>query len=347
LQCLAVCCTAAFGCVPIASASAATTARKAASAHLGDRPLRLGTKGNDVKELQRLLTKLGFKVTADGNYGTATAQAVQHFQTVARIQASGSVGPKTVAAMRKAASGGDPALYASGGYSTTKASAKSLGDRIPVMPGMSGHDIRVLQDFLNRAGFKIKVDGEFGPSTTTQVKRFEKANELPADSTVDGTDIEVLKGQAGAGTDAASAPLPLQLAPGDRAKIASNGQAMAPATAPDSVKAIISAGNQIASTPYKWGGGHGKWTDSGYDCSGSVSFALHGAGLLDSPLVSGDFPKWGQAGAGQWVTIYGNSGHVYMVVAGIRFDTSGASPSRWQPDMRPTKGYRASHPIGL
>lgn len=347
LQCLAVCITAAFACAPIATASAATTA-KSASAHLGDRPLRVGAKGADVRELQRLLTKTGFKVKVDGQFGQSTKVAVQHFQGVARLSPSGNVGPRTVAALRGAAAGGDPANYAAGGYAVgMKANAKSLGDRIPVSPGMSGHDIRVLQDFLNRAGFKTKVDGEFGSGTLAAVKKFEAANDLPVDDTVDGQDIEVLKGQAGAGVNATSAPPPLQLAPGDRAKIGTNGLAMAPASAPDAVKAIIASGNQIASTPYKWGGGHGKWKDSGYDCSGSVSFALHGAGLLDSPLVSGDFPKWGQPGAGQWVTIYGNSGHVFMVVAGLRFDTSGAHPSRWQPDMRPTKGYKASHPVGL
>ena len=82
------------------------------------------------------------------------------------------------------------------------------------------------------------------------------------------------------------------------------------------MKDVVAAGNVIAKTPYKWGGGHPRWDDSGYDCSGSVSFALHDAGLLDSPLVSGDFARWGDRGPGRWITIYANAEHVYMIVAG-------------------------------
>jgi hypothetical protein len=115
------------------------------------------------------------------------------------------------------------------------------------------------------------------------------------------------------------------------------------------VKQIIEAGNVIARSPYKWGGGHGKWLDNGYDCSGSVSFALAAAGLLDGPLASGPLMGWGKPGKGEWVTIYSNPGHVFMEVAGIRFDTSGqrVTGSRWQNDMRSTAGFVARHPAGL
>ena len=140
---------------------------------------------------------------------------------------------------------------------------------------------------------------------------------------MDAGDIDALRTLAGQDDPGADAPQPTQLAPGDTAQIGPDGLAIAPASAPDPVKAIIAAGNQIASKPYKYGGGHGKWNDSGYDCSGSVSYALHGAGLLDRPLASGDFESWGDAGPGQWVTIYAKASHAYMVVAGIRFDTSG------------------------
>jgi len=136
---------------------------------------------------------------------------------------------------------------------------------------------------------------------------------------------------------------------GPRAKLLPNGQAVAPRNAPGVVKAIIAAGNQIAREPYKWGGGHGAWQDDGYDCSGSVSFALAGAGLLDSPLNSTGFMSWGDEGEGKWVTIYANDGHVFMVVAGLRFDTSGrgSSGSRWQTGMRGAGAYTAVHPPGL
>jgi peptidoglycan hydrolase-like protein with peptidoglycan-binding domain len=321
----------------------------AAARHLGDRSLRMGMSGTDVKELQTLLTQVGIKVSVDGQFGSGVKKAVQRFQRVARLDASGTVGPKTIAALRRSAAGGDAAQYEGGGFGTSSGGTKSLGDRIPVRPGMSGHDVKVLQDFLTRAGFKVSVDGEFGRGTTSALKKFEAANKLPVDDVVDAPDIDVLRGQASAGRQAKSAEQPLQLAPGDKAKLGADGLAIAPANAPDAVKQIIAAGNRIAKTPYIYGGGHGKWDDKGYDCSGSVSYALHGAGFLEQALVSGDFPDWGTAGPGQWITIYGNSGHVYMVVAGLRYDTSGAKQtgSRWQTETRPTKGYGVSHPTGL
>jgi hypothetical protein len=115
------------------------------------------------------------------------------------------------------------------------------------------------------------------------------------------------------------------------------------------VAAVIGAGNAIATTPYKWGGGHGAWKDNGYDCSGSVSFALAGAGLMSSPLTAIMFENWGAAGPGRWITIYASSGHVFMVVAGLRFDTSGANGgTRWQSAKgRSYAGFVARHPPGL
>jgi hypothetical protein len=135
----------------------------------------------------------------------------------------------------------------------------------------------------------------------------------------------------------------------DQATALPNGIALPPLEAPEPVRQMIEAGNQIARTPYLWGGGHGKWVDKGYDCSGSVSFVLASAGYLASPLASGPLMSWGEAGPGKWVTIYAHEGHVFMVVAGIRFDTSGASAtgSRWQNDMRSSAGFVARHPPGL
>jgi hypothetical protein len=146
----------------------------------------------------------------------------------------------------------------------------------------------------------------------------------------------------------------LQSAPGvpvgESAGVQPGGTAVAPVDAPSVVAAVIQAGNSIARTPYKWGGGHGAWADTGYDCSGSVSFALAGAGLLSSPLDSTRFEHWGAAGPGRWITVYANSVHAFMVVAGLRFDTSGRSGprgTRWQPLMRSTAGFVARHPPGL
>jgi hypothetical protein len=148
--------------------------------------------------------------------------------------------------------------------------------------------------------------------------------------------------------------------PHGTAMLLPNGQAIAPADAPPEVAAIIEAGNRIATLPYRYGGGH-KLTfhDRAYDCSGSVSYALHGGGLLDSPLDSSSFMKWGDKGEGSWITVYTNPGHAFMVVAGLRFDTSMRSAvaarrrgtrrttSRWSTTMRPTDGYRARHPVGF
>ncbi|MFT4049229.1 MAG: hypothetical protein QM648_05245 [Solirubrobacterales bacterium] len=140
---------------------------------------------------------------------------------------------------------------------------------------------------------------------------------------------------------------------GAYAKLRSNKRtAVAPKAAPKPIKAMIRAANSITKKPYKWGGGHGRWYDSGYDCSGSVSFVLRAGGYLNSPLVSGDLAKWGRKGAGNWVRIYANKSHVFMVIAGLRFDTSsygagGGSGPRWRATVRPTKGFRLRHPAGL
>jgi cell wall-associated NlpC family hydrolase len=136
---------------------------------------------------------------------------------------------------------------------------------------------------------------------------------------------------------------------GSRARVFSDGRAAAPQNAPRVVRDVIRGANVIAKTPYLWGGGHGSWSAVGYDCSGSVSFALAGAGLLGAPLTSGELSHWGAAGPGRWITIYANAGHVFMVVAGIRFDTGALSGAgtRWQVGGRDASGFVARHPVGL
>ncbi|MEA2219658.1 MAG: hypothetical protein QOJ35_2284 [Solirubrobacteraceae bacterium] len=136
-----------------------------------------------------------------------------------------------------------------------------------------------------------------------------------------------------------------------RPGIATNpgGTAQAPAGAPNAVRLVIAAGNAIAGLPYSYGGGHASFQANAYDCSGSVSYALAAAGLVSSPLASGGFMVWGDPGPGQWITVYANGGHAFMVVAGWRFDTSalGAGGTRWTRAMRPTGGFVARHPPGL
>jgi len=148
-------------------------------------------------------------------------------------------------------------------------------------------------------------------------------------------------------------PVEQPTVPGTEAKIV-NGLAAAPAAAPDAVKQAIWAANTIIGRPYRYGGGHAKgFVDRGYDCSGTVSVALHGADVLDSPLDSSSFMRWGAAGAGEWITVYTNPGHAYAVIAGLRLDTSSAGDRsglkgpRWRPNLRSSRGFKARHPVGL
>jgi peptidoglycan hydrolase CwlO-like protein len=149
----------------------------------------------------------------------------------------------------------------------------------------------------------------------------------------------------GGGSQGEAPSTPVAPPSGARARLNSDGTATAPADAPEAVKAVIAAANQITSTPYIYGGGHGSFESTGYDCSGSVSFALHGGGFLSSPLDSTGLMTWGEAGPGTWITVYANPGHAYMEVAGLRFDTSGAPP-RWQTDLRDPVGFVVRHPAG-
>ncbi len=232
------------------------------------------------------------------------------------------------------------------------AQAASLGKRA-LAQGSRGHDVRVLQDFLTRLGVLTTVDGVYGSGTAANVRTWERASKLRVvDGRMTRIDIRRMRRQVESGVrvQRAVTPAPAAAPAGAKATIGPDGNAIAPADAPEAVKQIIAAGNRIHDLPYRYGGGHrADFRDSAYDCSGSVSYALRGAGLLDSPMPSGGFMRWGESGAGRWVTIYANPGHMYMVVAGLRFDTSGRAKagSRWQTDMRPTSGYAVRHPEGL
>jgi cell wall-associated NlpC family hydrolase len=143
---------------------------------------------------------------------------------------------------------------------------------------------------------------------------------------------------------------PTQTGPPGKAMLV-NGRAIPPVNAPPAVKQVIAAANEIRTKPYIWGGGHGRWQDRGYDCSGAVSFALHGGGFLTSPLPSGPMETWGSAGHGRWITVYANAGHAYAVIAGLRWDTAGTTHGtgpRWHKSLSAAASgtFIARHPAG-
>jgi cell wall-associated NlpC family hydrolase len=218
--------------------------------------------------------------------------------------------------------------------------------------GMRGHDVRVLQDFLTRVGVTTPVDGQYGPYTARRVRTWERHSDRRVNGRMTRPDARVLRWQVESGRTVLDRnPSETTAAPaGEKAVLGSDGTAVAPASAPPEVKAVIAAANRIAGKPYKYGGGHARWEDSGYDCSGSESYALHGGGFVSSPLTSSDYESWGEPGKGTWITSYANSGHSFLVVAGLRFDTgwnnSGKGP-RWSTQMRPSDGYVVRHPEGF
>jgi len=144
-------------------------------------------------------------------------------------------------------------------------------------------------------------------------------------------------------------PPPVQAPVGKAAMQPGLRTAVAPVGAPEAVVKAIAAANKITRKPYKWGGGHGRWWDSGYDCSGAVSYVLYKAGLLDGSRDSTGFMSYGERRRGQWITIYANGGHAYMEIAGLRFDTSGRGEEgpRWRPEWRSGRGFVKRHPVGL
>jgi cell wall-associated NlpC family hydrolase len=142
--------------------------------------------------------------------------------------------------------------------------------------------------------------------------------------------------------------------PGTKAVLMDNGYAAAPADAPAAVQQAVFAANEIVGKPYRYGGGHRSFKDTGYDCSGTISYALHGAKVLTSPLDSGSFMRWGEKGKGEWITVYTNPGHAFVVIAGLRLDTSAAGERRssgrgprWRQNLRGGRGFRLRHPEGL
>jgi cell wall-associated NlpC family hydrolase len=265
---------------------------------------------SQVRALQEALG-----LPADGVFGPQTEKAVKRYQRSHGLTADGIVGPQTRQALGL---GSGPVLKRRHGHHHSRAARG--GKRSHRSGGVRG-----LQHALG-----LPADGVFGPQTEDAVKRFQSSHGLTPDGVV------------GPQTRRA-----LGLPPGGMLK--RKGARGGRGGRHGAVWRVIAAGNRIASMPYKYGGGHGTYHDSGYDCSGSVSFALHFAGLLRTPLDSTGFESYGLPGRGRHITIYANAGHAYMVVDGRRFDTSAVreTGSRWTSTHRSSAGYVVRHPRGL
>lgn len=253
--------------------------------------------------------------------------------------------PAAVGATGGAAPAGSSSGHSARSSRASQGSSRHLGDRT-LRAGMHGHDVRVLQDFLTRAGYPTPVDGAFGSGTRQNVIAFQRARGLRPDGVVTPSVAQALRAAVATAASADSSSPPT-----GRARLNPDGTVTAPADAPQVVKEVIAAANRIAFKPYVYGGGHGSFEDSGYDCSGSVSYALHGGGLIASPEDSSELESYGSAGrSGRWITIWANSGHAYMEIAGLFFDTAAQGETggdRWSAKrVSSESGYVVRHPTG-
>jgi peptidoglycan hydrolase-like protein with peptidoglycan-binding domain len=290
-------------------------------------PSHVRVQGHGVKALQGALG-----IPADGVFGRDTARAVRAFQRKHGLKADGVVGAATWSALGVQNPG--KVLKQERAHSHRGASRPAAGHSHHTTH--HGTSVTDLQRLLG-----ISADGVFGRGTARAVRDFQRHHGLRADGVVGPATWAAL------GVPNAHRVLHPQHGPaGPRHHGGGGGGGNSGAAG--IVARAIAAGDRIATLPYKYGGGHGSFNDSGYDCSGSVSYVLHGAGLLSSPLDSTGLESYGAPGPGRHITIYANAGHAFMVIDGRRFDTGyGGEGNRWASGSRPTSGYVVRHPPGL
>lgn len=269
--------------------------------------------------------------------------------------------PHGEVAVAAGVSGGTPfVVSASNGGSGTKSATKG-GARHPGARH-HGHKRHRHGHGLTRRSAARTVMGVDAP-ITGEVEGFAGSYEGPifqrsSTGTVvpyvaTASSAEVTMSTGGSPVGIAAEAKPQLLVPGSTAEIVEGGMAAAPMQAPESVQEMIWAANQIVGLPYIYGGGHGSFKSPGYDCSGTVSYALHGASLIETPMDSSEMMRWAQHGVGRWVTVFANPEHAYMTIAGLRLDTSTANDPgglpgpRWRPLRPGNPGFVKRHPAGL
>ena len=300
-----------------------------------------GSGGDAVARLQSAL-----RLSPDGSFGPETEAAVRRLQARHGLTVDGVVGPATWALLGingqetlTPPASAMPAAHHSHHHHASAASTKASDGETG--EGETGEGSTSAVARLQKA-LKITPDGEFGAATEAAVMRLQSRHGLTPDGVVGPATWSILGLKTeGTLTPPASARADAGSEGGSSSSTGGEGSSV--------IARVIAAGDEIATRPYVWGGGHGSWVSNGYDCSGSISYVLHAGGLLSSPEVSGGLESFGEPGPGRDITIYANAEHVFMVIDGKRFDTVALAEtgSRWSSSMASTSGFVVRHPAGM